>query len=112
MSYTNIDDIIYKEIESYLDNLEMVVNEDWPSVENTESYYSGQISGQKYTFLFIASLIVFNESDIIEIINDNYGLYFDEKINEHFYFSPIEIERNIYFERDGNNLNIYIEIFI
>jgi hypothetical protein len=56
--------------------------------------------------------MVFNESDIREIINDNYGLYFDKKINEYFYFDPIEIERNIYFERDRNNLNIYIEIFI
>jgi len=112
MSCTNIDDIIYQEIESYLDNIEMFIDKDWPSVENTESYLSGQISGQKYTFLFIASLMVFNESDIMEIVNYNYGLYFDEKINNYFYFDPIEIERNIYFERDRNDLNIYIEIFI
>ena len=105
--------ITYEAIEKHLDNLEMVIDRQWPDEEPVESCLTdpgSAISGRKYTFLFVANLHKFPESCIRRVVLENYGIYFDEKIKNYTYDRP-EKDRNIYFESEGNILNIYIEVF-
>ena len=105
--------ITYESIEKHLDNLKMVIDRQWPNEELLESCLTdpgSTISGRKYTFLFVADLNKFPESCIRDVVLENYGIYFDEKIKNYTNDLP-EKERNIYFETEVNNLNIYIEIF-
>lgn len=107
---TTINDKLYAEIECYLESLDYETNMSWPYEENCYDDYTGKFVGKYYKFLFIDDLNKFNEDDIIEVIEDNYGIYFDEKIKEYTSLD-CEKERNIYFYKKGINLDIYIEVY-